>query len=54
MERVPKTDGDSSALSAPGRIYLKNLNLHFRNGSPGCASLRPGASQRVNSRGVEE
>ena len=53
-ERVPAIRGDSSALSAYGRIQFKNLNLHFRTGSPGCVSLRPGVSPFADSRGVEE
>ena len=47
-------DGDASALSAYGRIHLKNLNLHFRIGSQGCVSLRPDVSHFADFRGVEE
>ena len=53
-ERVPEIGGDSSALSACGHIHLKNLNLHFRIGSPGCVSLRLAVSPFADSRGVEE
>ncbi len=41
MERSAAFDCAASALSAYERIHLKNLNLHFRIGSPGRVSLRP-------------